>query len=88
MANKSDLETYIMRCVRKYEQDNPDKKIHARKTIEIPIQECAFCSGKESVIDIPFSIQIRIIEKKMVIALDNEMFGIDINNCPICGREL
>lgn len=88
MANKSDLESYIMRCARKYEQKHPEVKIHARKTVELPIEECLYCSGKKPIADIPFSVSMVLSKDKLFIEWENEMIGIDVNYCPICGKEI
>lgn len=88
MANKSDLESYIMRCARKYEEKHPEAKVRATKKVELSIKECEFCTTNKPLVDIPFSLATFITKKQLFTQWDNEMIGIDINYCPMCGKEL
>ena len=47
MANRSDLDNYIMACVRRYEENHPEDKLVATKQIKVPVDRCSVCRVEE-----------------------------------------
>lgn len=83
-----DLESYIMRCARQYEQKNPDKKVHLRKMVEIPTNECEYCDRGQEIYQIPFSLTAHIHRGELIIGDGDTYLGKSIKYCPMCGRNL
>lgn len=84
MDSKHDLESYIMRCARKYEERHPDKKVNVR----CEEKSCTFCTTKTKQKPILDKDQIKVcINDDALIVQGN--FGtetIKLYCCPMCGR--
>lgn len=86
MANRSDLDNYIMACVRKYEEKHPEDRLTATKQVKVPVDGCEYCQGKEDLLNIPFYLRVGI-EKDELVVETNDTRRIKIHNCPMCGRK-
>ena len=74
------VDSYIMSCLKKYEAENP--------LVPKNDDNCKYCSGQENITDIPFGTKICISGNRMIIEMDNELLGVNINYCPICGKKI
>ena len=84
----NELDSYIMKCARAYAKKHPEKRVTARTTIDVPIEECAYCESCQPISDIPFGLKVNISGNKLVVEDGDSLTSVDINYCPICGKPL
>lgn len=91
MSGKQELESYLVTIAKKYMVDHPDVNVKATKRVEIPLNECEYCSkNPKAIFEIPFSDTcVKVVADKLSVSCSCG-FEIDenINFCPKCGREL
>lgn len=87
MANRIDLENYIMACVRRYEENHPEDKLVATKQIKVPIDGCSVCRGEEDLYNIPFYQSVMVTNGQLIV-INEDTIKIKIRFCPMCGRKL
>lgn len=91
MAGKSDLDSFIIQCARKYADNHPNEKVSIVQKTKVPI-DCAYCGNRLKLYRIPFSdveTYIDPVLKSVVVKCDCDRTQIfEINYCPKCGRKL
>lgn len=87
MANRNDLDNYIMACVRKYEEKHPEDKFVATKSVKVPVEGCEVCRGEDDLYNIPFYQSVSV-DKGELVVVNQDTIKIKINFCPKCGRKL
>lgn len=91
MANRNDLDSFIMSCARKYAENHPEEKVSLVQTTKIPI-DCEYCSNGLKLYRVPFSDVETYIDsdnQSIVVKCDcgrTQMFKIQY--CPKCGRKI
>lgn len=87
MSDRQGFDNYIMSCLHKYEENHPDVKLTATKSIKVSVNGCKYCQGKEDLFNIPFFTRIRIEKDELIVETDDTRH-IKINYCPICAKKL
>ena len=91
MANKSDLDSFLMQCARKYAENHPEERVSLIQQTKVPV-DCTYCGGRTDLYRIPFTDARTYIDTEngcIVAKCDCErtqMFK--INYCPKCGRKI
>lgn len=90
MANK-EFESYLVGITKKYMQDHPESKLTVTKKIEVPVNECEYCSeNAKPIFEIPFSDTcIKVEADKISVSCScGYKVAVKCNYCPKCGRKI